>query len=89
MAINKGLITAFYDAAAFLDDIQIMYRQAKKARAKLALYQAGSNPQFNAAINAIIPPADRARIGTMLVQLDALVTEWEATYSDIVNPPTA
>ena len=86
MAINKVLITAFYDAANFLDDIRSTHRQAKQARAKLALYQAGTSPQFNAAINAIIPQADRARIGAMLGQLDALISEWEATYSDIINP---
>ena len=86
MAINKALIAAFYDAANFLDDIRSTYRQAKQARAKLTLYQAGTNPQFNAAINAIIPQAEQARIGTMLGQLDALITEWEATYGDIINP---
>ena len=86
MAINKALILSFYDAANFVDMLRGTYQQAKTARNKIALYQAGTDPSFNAAINAIIPPADRARIAAMKPQLDALLAAWEGTYDDIINP---
>jgi hypothetical protein len=86
MTINKTAITSIYNAAALLDDIAICYNQAKQMQSKLALYQAGTDPNFNAAINAIISPGDRARIAAMLTQSNALITAWEASYSDIITP---
>ena len=86
MAINKALIQSFYGAANFIDALRTTYQQAKVARNKIALYQAGTDPSFNAAINAIIPAADRTRIAAMKTQLDALLAAWEGTYDDIINP---
>lgn len=86
MAINKALIQSFYSAANFLDTLRTTYQQAKAAQAKIALYQSGTDPQFNAAVNAIIPAADRARIAQMRVQIDALIVSWESDYLDIINP---
>lgn len=86
MAINKALILSFYDAANFIDMLRGTYQQAKTANAKISLYQAGTDPSFNAAINAIIPPVDRQRIATMKTHLETLLAAWEGTYDDIINP---
>lgn len=86
MAINKQLIVSFYQAAAFLDDVRILYQQAAQVRAKVALYQAATDPAFNAAVNAVIPAADRQRLATLVSSVNALAAEMEANYADFINP---
>ena len=87
MAINKALIRKVYDVGNLLDGVRNLYIEAKGIQAKVALYQAGTDSQFNAAVNAIIPLADRQRLATLSTSLGSIITDLETNYSDLINPP--
>lgn len=86
MPINKALIQSFNQAANFLDDLRNSYSATKQARDKIVLYQAATNSQFNAAVNAIIPAPDRVRIAALKTFYDTLILEMETNYDDFINP---
>ncbi len=67
-------------ATSLLNDTRSLYTQAKSVQSKLALYQAGTDPAFNAAINALFSAAERTQLGQMLAKINDLVTDWEANH---------
>jgi hypothetical protein len=63
-----------------------VYRTAKALSAKLALYQANTDPTFNAAFNAVFDVAgDRAAIADMIGDLNTLIADWESTHGDVIT----
>ena len=60
--------------------IRSIYESGKQVQAALALYQAATDPSFNAAVNAIFATAERQELGQMLTQIGALLTDWEANH---------
>jgi hypothetical protein len=60
--------------------IRGIYENGKQVQAALALYQAATDPAFNAAVNAIFSATERQELGQMLSQITALVTDWEANH---------
>lgn len=66
-------------------DIQALYGNAKSAQAKLALYQAATDPAFNAAINALFTAPERVELAAMLTEINTLITDWEANHKDALG----
>lgn len=62
-------------------ELKGVYRQAKQAIERLQRYQAGTDPDFNAAVNLLYTSAERNTRGSMLTQLTSLVNAWEADAS--------
>ena len=59
---------------------------ATTLQAAFALYQAGTDPTFNAAFNAIFTAGERSELGTMINQLIALcITDWEANHAQALD----
>lgn len=71
---------AVHMANSLLPQVRGLYVQAKQVQAALALYQAGSTPAFNAAVNALFSASERTELGQMLSQINALVTDWETNH---------
>jgi hypothetical protein len=60
--------------------VRSVYESGKQVQLALALYQAGTDPVFNAAVNALFTSAERTELGQMLAQINALVTDWETNH---------
>ena len=70
-------IQSVAQATNLLNTIRTLYQQGKSVQSLLALYQAGTNPAFNAAINAMFTPGERTELGAMLTDVNVLVLKWE------------
>lgn len=70
-----------------LGTLRTVHHFALLLRDARALYQAGTDPAFNAAFDAIFNAAgDRSELSTMIVQLTALViTDWEASHGGVLG----
>ena len=68
-----------------LDHIRNLYASGTQIQASLALYQAGTDPAFNAAINAIYNAAERTELGVMLGQVNTLINDWTVNHAAAVG----
>lgn len=82
---STAKITAVRQAIAILVLIRNIYESSKQVQAALALYQAGTDPTFTAAVNALFSSAERSELGTMAQQINALVQDWEANHIGALN----
>ena len=78
-------IQAVSRAGNVLGRLRTLYVYGKEIEAALALYQAGSDPAFNAAINALFSSAERAELGVMLGDITTLTTAWETNHAAALN----
>lgn len=62
-----------------------MFEQGKVIQGALTLYQSGSDPVFNNAVNALLRPEERAELNVMAQQVNALVTDWQTNHADAVG----
>jgi hypothetical protein len=62
-----------------------LYSQAKLIQSALALYQAGSDPPFNAAVNALLTSAERTELNVMANQVNALASDWETNHAGAIQ----
>jgi hypothetical protein len=69
-----------------LDLIRSLYQSGKQIQVLLALYQANTDPAFNAAINALYTSSERAELAVMLGQVNQLVTDWTNNHAGAVAP---
>lgn len=75
-------IKAIESVARALGTLRTVHAFAHDLRDMVALYQAGTDPVFNAAFNAVFTAQDRAELSTMINQLTSLViTDWETTHA--------
>ena len=83
----RDRIAAVTKAGAVLGTIRTVHDTAVKLQAMLDLYQAGTDPTFNAAFNAIFNVAgDRSAIAEMIGELTALtITDWETNHADVLG----
>lgn len=72
-------------AASVLPQLQQIYQQSQAVQGLITLYQAGTDPTFNNAVNTIFTPAERAQLSAMLTQLNTLVNNWTANHSNLLN----
>jgi hypothetical protein len=63
-----------------LANIQATYNAMKIVQGLMTLYQSGSDPVFNAAVNALFTVAERTEIAAMLTGINPLVTDWETNH---------
>lgn len=69
-SVSKGL--------DLLNQLRSLYANAKQAQEKLALYQAGTDTKFNNTINNVFTSGERSTLGSMLSNINSLITAWEA-----------
>lgn len=74
-------IRAVNRAGNVLGRLRTLYSTAKESQAALALYQASTDPAFNAAVEALFSGAERAELGLMLGDINTLVTAWETNHA--------
>lgn len=76
---------AVKQANNLLDLVQHMYQSGKQIQTLMALYQATTDPAFNAAINALFTSGERAELAVMLGQVNSLVTDWTTNHAGAVG----
>lgn len=64
-----------------LANVQAVYSAAKIVQTLLALYQAGTDTTYNAAVNALFSQSERSELGAMLTSINSLVSDWETNHS--------
>jgi hypothetical protein len=77
--------TAVLSAIGLLPALQSMYASGKQAQALLALYQSGTDPAFNAAVNALYTASERTELGVMLGHVNTLITTWTNNHAGAVG----
>lgn len=80
-------LSSITQATSLLGGVRGLYSQAKQIQALLALYGAGTDPKFVAAINTIFSAAERTELNAMLTDVNALVTAWEANHKAPLGLP--
>ena len=78
---SETKIRAVARAGNVLGKLRTVYLYGKEVQAALALYQAGTDPVFNAAVDAVFTSAERAELGVMLGEINTLVSAWEANHA--------
>lgn len=73
------------DATNLLQLLRATYTTAKQVQAALSLYQAGVDPVFNAAVDALFSASERSEIGAMATQLSTLVADWEMNHAGAIG----
>lgn len=63
-----------------------VYNLGKSIRAKLDLYIAGTNPDFNAVMDSVFTSAERTELNQMLSPLANLIDDWEANHFSFLFP---
>jgi len=84
-ATARAKITSVHTASRLIQIIYSVYVQAKNAQALLNLYNSGTDTSFNAAVNAMLLPAERTEIGQVLTQINALVTDLETNHAALIS----
>jgi hypothetical protein len=74
-------------AAGLLNAVRSVYGQAKAVQELMALYQAGTDTAFNAAVNAMFNSAQRTELADMLTDTNALVSNWETDHRSALGLP--
>lgn len=71
---------AVQKAGGVLPNIQAIYQSMKIVQERMALYTAGTDAAFNAAVNALHTAGERTELGQMLAGIDTLVADWESNH---------
>lgn len=82
-ATAEQRIDAVSRAGNVLGMLRTVHNMAVRLQAMLTLYQAGTDPTFNAAFNVVFDAAaDRNEIGEMIGELTALcITDWQINHA--------
>lgn len=86
--IVQQRLSSYSEAAALLARLRQIYDQCNEVAAAVELYQAATSPDFNAAINAIFVPAERAELAAMLTDVQQLVSLWDANHAALLAHST-
>lgn len=81
---TRDKISSVHQASRIQQIIFSVYAQAKAAQAMLTLYLGGTDPVFNAAINAMLTTGERTELGQMLSQINGLCQDWEANHASVI-----
>lgn len=68
------------NAVNVLDLLMAVYQAGKQAQLTMATYQANTDPILTSAINNFFTASERTELGTMLTQVNNLVSDWEASH---------
>lgn len=72
-------------AMNLLPQLRNIYASGKQLEGDLALYQSGTDPQFNQAINAVHGQAERAEILQLFNQILPIIQDWEQNHQGAVG----
>lgn len=81
----RARLDSYGRAATVLPQLQQIYAQAQAVAGSINTYQAGTDTDFNTAINSIFTPAERAELAAMLTQINALVNNWTAEHATLLG----
>lgn len=84
---TQAKLDSIHKATALLEQLRAIYRQSKIAQTSLLLYQAGTDPLFNATVDEIFIVAERLELNQMFTQVDALENNWTANHLALLEPP--
>ena len=73
-------------AKKLLNAMGIVYNRGKSIKAKLDLYVAGTDPDFNAVMDEIFTPAERQELNQMLAPLAIMIGDWETSHLGLLFP---
>lgn len=82
---TRTKIESVHTASRLMQIIYSAYVQAKAAQSMLVLYTSGSDPVFNAAVNAMLTPTERSELGQMLNQINSLCLDWETNHATVIS----
>lgn len=68
-----------------LADARNAYQGLVRVRDHLALYQAGTDVEFTAAVDGFFSPEERMELGAIAVKMTALVEDLAANHADFVR----
>lgn len=77
-------VSSYNEAAALLPKLQAIFSQCKEVSTAITLYQAGTNADFNTAVNAIFTQVERAQLASMLTNVNQLVSVWTAQHATLL-----
>lgn len=83
--VVNARMSSYGRAAQVLPQLQQIYLQCQQVATSITLYQAGSNTDFNTAINAIFTPAERAELAAMLENVQLLSQTWATQHSTLLE----
>jgi hypothetical protein len=86
--VVRQRVTSYSSAAALLPQLQQIYQQSQAVQAAINLYNAGTDADFNSAINSIFTAEERAQLATMLANLNTLVTAWANNHATLLGTNT-
>lgn len=68
-------------ASNILPNVHAVYEAMKIVQALMALYQAGTDATFTAAVNNLFNQSERTELGQMNAGITTLVTDWETNHA--------
>ena len=84
-ATAQAKIDAVTQAGNVLGILRTVYQFSVQLQAALTLYEAGTDPTFNAAFNALFSAAERQELAAMIGDLSALVTGWQVNHPGAIT----
>lgn len=83
--VIRQKMSSYGKAAGLLPQLQQIYQQSAQVSAAIALFQAGTDPDFNAALGVIFTAEERAQLVQMLTHVNNLHAAWTANHSTLLN----
>jgi hypothetical protein len=84
-ATIQAKLNSIKKATALLGELRGIYDQCLKMQAALALYTAGTDAVFNAAVDDIYTIAEKQELNQMLTEVDALVSDWQTNHGGLLG----
>jgi len=82
---TQAKVRAVARAGNALGLARTIYVHMAELSAMLATYQSGTDPALTAALNAVYSAGERAELATVIGQLRALKSDWEANHADLIR----
>ena len=82
---NADRYTAVERANGMVTSIQSAVAQMRVIKASLTLYQANSDPLFNAAVNARFTAPERTELAAVIGLFNTLLTDLDANHSAVLQ----
>lgn len=81
----QSRLDSTHRATALLEQLKAIYKQSKTVEGSINLYTSGADPTFNQAIDSIFTASERNELNEMLVQVEALVADWETNHGTLLG----
>jgi hypothetical protein len=74
----------FERAASIVDRVRAGYNVARGVRDFIALYQAGTDADLVAAVDAVYTPAQKQELNTVATKMAAFATDMETNHASLI-----